>query len=105
MFRMAYLLGDAYVRSSRMINICVRVHTRVKKDLMSPPRISTLGLRVTQEGKSSWPLKTWRLELKVTAIVTLGANESITSPITLPTTSGSEDDMIFAISVTSKHED
>ena len=38
------------------ISLVKEVGTRVKKDLMSPPRIWTLGLVVTEEGKNSWPL-------------------------------------------------
>ena len=34
------------------------IYTKVKKDLRSPPWISTLGFEETEEGKSSWPLQT-----------------------------------------------
>lgn len=67
-----------------------RIHTSVKKDFMLSPSILTLGFVVTAEGKSSYPLKTCLLLLKVTVILTLGLNESMTSPITLSTIKGSE---------------
>ncbi|RWW27560.1 hypothetical protein GW17_00008007 [Ensete ventricosum] len=69
------------------------VRTSVKKDLISPPWTSTLGLETTAEGNNSWPLQTSLLELQVTVIFTLGLNESMTSPITLPTVSGSDDSL------------
>lgn len=66
---------------------------------MSPPSIWTLGLVVTLEGKSSYPLKICLLLLKVTVIFMVGVKESITSPITLPTSRGSGDtlDILYFI--------
>lgn len=72
------------------VYICIYTYTSVKKDLKSPPPISTLGHVVTVEGMSSWPLWTCFL-LYVTVIFVLGVKESRTSPMTLPITSGSVD--------------
>jgi len=55
---------------------------------MSSPPISTRGLAITVEGINSWPLATSLVEY-VTFILTLGLKMSTTSPITLPTESGS----------------
>lgn len=63
-------------------------YTRVKKDLIWPPCISTLGLELTEEGKNSCPLQTCLVRY-VTAILILGVKESRTSPMTLSTTRGS----------------
>ncbi|KAF7818782.1 uncharacterized protein G2W53_024237 [Senna tora] len=82
------------VLSSKIASNEVIPAGRVKKDLISGPAISTLGLAVTAEGKNSWPLNTCLLLLNVTDIFTVGVNESRTSPITLPTIRGSVDVLI-----------
>lgn len=73
----------------------MEIYTSVKKDLMSPPPISTLGLVLIVEGKNSWPLNTCLL-LKLTVNFMLVVKLSSTSPTTLPTTRGSVD-IIFDI--------